>query len=80
MAKILFFAIASEITGINEINFQIKNEINVDKLWLELSLLFPKLIESKNNFRVAVDMVYVKNDFIVNDNSLIAIIPPVSGG
>ncbi|MFZ1571227.1 MAG: MoaD/ThiS family protein [Chlorobiota bacterium] len=80
MAKILFFAIASEITGINEINFQIKNEINVDKLWLELSFLFPKLIESKNNFRVAVDMVYVKNDFIVNDNSLIAIIPPVSGG
>ncbi|MEB1807456.1 MAG: molybdopterin converting factor subunit 1 [Bacillaceae bacterium] len=76
--KVLLFAQLEEIVGEREI--EIKSEpITVGQLKEVLLERYPNL-RSLDSTIVAVNEEYVKNDTLLKENDVVALIPPVSGG
>jgi len=77
--KVLFFGVAKDISEINSIDLELNKDSNV--------LDFIQIMKERysgfsaiNDFSIAVNEEYAKNDIILNDSDVVAIIPPVSGG
>lgn len=77
--KILFFGIAKDISNSGSCVFELENNSTVMVL---LQLLKERYsgFTSINDFSVAVNEEYAKNEIILKENDVVAIIPPVSGG
>lgn len=76
--KVLLFAQLEEIVGEREI--EIKSEpITVQQLKKVVLEKYPNL-RSLDSTIVAVNEEYVKNDTLLKENDVVALIPPVSGG
>lgn len=79
--KVLFFAIARELTGVNsiELELDINPEPSTESLLTSLLLLYPSLNTIK--FRFAVNKKYVsESSFLLKEGDEIACLPPISGG
>lgn len=85
-ARLLFFAKAKDIVGVDETNFLVPSIISNGVELKNLILLkFPDLRQIVDNFVLAVDQNYVNDDdddvnLRMSDGIEIAIIPPLSGG
>lgn len=77
--KTLFFGAVKDITNNNSIVMEVDKDINIEKLVDLLQQKFSNF-PSIDNFTVAVNETYVEKDFVLRNNDIIAIIPPVSGG
>lgn len=77
--KLLFFGIATDLTKLSSLEIEVTNNCTVEQLKSILLKKHPKLT-SVNSYAVAVNEEYVNNDFLLNNNDVVAIIPPVSGG
>ncbi len=77
--KILFFGITADFTGSNSNMFNCEENITVKELKIALSARYPKL-KNISEFAVAVNEEYAEDDLILDENDIVAIIPPVSGG
>lgn len=77
--KILLFGIVKDIIGQSEIDFEISGSKTIYDLKKNLFIKYPKLNDI-NKFAFAVNEEYVTDDVIIQDNDVVAIIPPVSGG
>ncbi len=77
--KTLFFGIASDIVGENELLIDLEGMSTILDLERLLISQYPNLADIKN-FAFAVNEVYVDRDYFIQQNDLIAILPPVSGG
>jgi len=77
--KLLFFGIATDLVGENSIFYELKSAASLLNLKKELMLNYPKLKNIKD-FAIAVNEEYAEDDFIIKENDVVAIIPPVSGG
>ena len=77
--KMLFFGAVKDITSNNSIDLEVDKDVNIEAL---VDLLQQKFSDfpSIDNFTVAVNETYVEKDFVLRDNDIVAIIPPVSGG
>ncbi len=77
--KMLFFGAVKDITSNNSIDLEVDKDVNIEAL---VDLLQQKFsgFPSIDNFTVAVNETYVEKDFVLRDNDIVAIIPPVSGG
>lgn len=77
--KTLFFGIARDIVGENELLFDLDGIKTIGDLEMLLIRQYPDLSDIKN-FAFAVNEVYADRDYSIQQNDLIAILPPVSGG
>lgn len=77
--KTLFFGIARDIVGENELLFDLDGFKTIGDLEMLLIRQYPDLSDIKN-FAFAVNEVYADRDYSIQQNDLIAILPPVSGG
>ena len=77
--KILFFGITTDFVGKNLLEITLQNNINVAELKVLLQQKFNKLA-NVNTYAIAVNEEYAKDELILQENDVIAIIPPVSGG
>jgi molybdopterin converting factor subunit 1 len=76
--SVLFFAQSHEITGKDQMDYEIPEGEKVAFLIDKLQSQFRDIGAIK--FRAAVNSEYVKDDYILHDGDQVAIIPPVSGG
>lgn len=77
--KLFFFGITQDLVGNHTIDLNIEKTITVTELKSELFKQFPNLNKFPN-FAVAVNEQYAKEETLINNNDVVAIIPPVSGG
>jgi len=77
--NILLFGIATDIVGANELTLDIAKNTSVHRL---KSILIDTYEGFKNvhQFAIAVNESYANDETIIQQNDIIAIIPPVSGG
>ncbi|NCP20508.1 MAG: molybdopterin synthase sulfur carrier subunit [Flavobacteriales bacterium CG_4_9_14_0_2_um_filter_35_242] len=78
IVKLLVFGIFTDIFGANQVDFELPTPINVGQLKAFIAKKFPQT--EALNFAIAVDETYADDDLIINENQIIALIPPVSGG
>ncbi len=77
--KILFFGIARDISKKNSIEIEAKESLNIEDLKKLLKNNYPNF-DVINDFSLAVNEAYTDNDYMLRNNDIVAIIPPVSGG
>ena len=77
--KILFFGAIKDIIQKKSIDLNIEKNTTVLKFKNIISKKYPNL-KHLNSYAIAVNEEYVEDDFIIKENAIIAIIPPVSGG
>lgn len=77
--KILFFGMSKDLTGTNSITFKLDKNSTVLEVRKRLLSDYPKF-SSMDSFAIAVNESYAEDETKINDNDVIAIIPPVSGG
>ncbi len=77
--KILFFGIVRDIVGKNSIDLNVSTDISVVNMQQILKKEYSGLTDIEN-YAIAVNEEYVSEEYKLNDNDVVAIIPPVSGG
>lgn len=77
--KTLFFGITTDLINASEIQIIVDEKTSIKKFKAVLKQKFPKL-ENINSYAIAVNEEYAEDDFILKENDIVAIIPPVSGG
>ncbi|KAF7991992.1 hypothetical protein HCN44_010793, partial [Aphidius gifuensis] len=79
--KILFFAKARELVGVKESNLKIPKTTCSNYLKNEIIIKFG-LESIKDNFVLAIEEEFVEDNKLLDlaDNSIVAVIPPLSGG
>lgn len=77
--KVLFFGISKDISEANSIDLELKKDSNVFD-FIQIIKERYSGFSSINDFTIAVNEEYAKNDIILNESDIVAIIPPVSGG
>ena len=77
--KILFFGIVRDIVGENSIDLDVATNISVVNMQQILKKEYSGLTDIEN-YAIAVNEEYVSEEYKLNDNDVVAIIPPVSGG
>lgn len=78
--KLLLFAAAKEIIGENQLTLQLPPSADVGTLKRTLVTEHPSLSDLVLRSAFSVDQKYANNDTVINPQSEVAMIPPVSGG
>ena len=78
--KVMFFARARELAGAGEANVDLPVGATVAHLRVELIRLYPALGALLPRCAIAVDDDYANDDRVLATESMIALLPPVSGG
>ena len=77
--KTLFFGITSDLVGETQLDLTFENYISVADFKSALKEKYPKL-ENINSYAIAVNEEYTEDNFMLKENDVVAVIPPVSGG
>ncbi len=77
--EILLFGILRDVVGKNKLVKQVVSGITLETLREDLLVKYPNLHQYQN-YTIAVNEAYTKNDYTIQDNDVVALIPPVSGG
>jgi len=77
--KILFFGIIRDLIGKNSLEFKMDDNTTILNLKESLLKEYDKLNDF-SNFSIAVNEEYVETNYILKNNDVVALIPPVSGG
>ena len=78
--QVLFFARARELAGTDSARVELAAEAHVTDALAQVAANYPALGKYLANCRTAVDEEFVTTDAPLAENSVLAIIPPVSGG
>ena len=78
--RVLFFSVLRDITGAEEVAFEVGQTERVSGLLAQCFARWPKLAAWDASLLIAVDQTYVKRDAPLHDNAEVAIMPPVQGG
>jgi molybdopterin converting factor small subunit len=77
--KLLLFVITRDLLNANEVFVEVLENSSIQNLKKELHLKYP-LLENINSYAIAVNENYASEDLILQENDVVALIPPVSGG
>lgn len=80
ITRVLFFSVLRDITGSEEINWQMPEGATVADLLENLYRRWPKLGEWDASLLVAVNQTYVKRTELLYPQCEVALMPPVQGG
>lgn len=78
--NLLFFSVLRDITGADEMPWEMALPATVNDLLTALYERWPKLGEWDGSLLVAVDQAYVKRGEPLHEGCEVAIMPPVQGG
>lgn len=78
--RVLFFSVLRDITGTDEIVFELPAGSTMTDLLAQIESRWPKLRDWQNSLLLALDQTYVKRDVLLHDGAEVAIMPPVQGG
>lgn len=76
--KLLVFGIFTDIFKANALSIEIEKPLNVGQFKEHIMDKYPQT--ASLNFAVAVDEAYAEDDVVIQENQVVALIPPVSGG
>ena len=76
---ILLFGILRDVIGENRLVKALTKNSSLEELRQELAKEFPQLNTYKN-YSIAVNETYAENEYVIKENDVLALIPPVSGG
>jgi len=77
--KALFFGIAKDLCGSQELLLDIPENMSIGQFESFLCEKFSGLNDI-SNFAFAANETFVKRDYQIKNNDVIALLPPVSGG
>lgn len=77
--KILLFGIVADLIGESSLSFGISKDSTVADFKNALTQAYPQL-KSYTTYAIAINEEYALDDKLIQDQDIIAIIPPVSGG
>jgi molybdopterin converting factor subunit 1 len=77
--QILFFGITTDLLGFSNLELEVTEASTVVNLKRLLKEKYPQL-KNMASYAIAVNESYAVNDLVLNENDIVAIIPPVSGG
>ncbi len=75
----LFFGILRDIVKENAIDLTINKGVTIANL-KEFLLKKYENLNAYSNFSIAVNEAYIDSDYVLQQNDVVALIPPVSGG
>lgn len=78
--EVLFFARARELTGNPQLRLQLPQGATVSTAAHRLEEMFPGLGQYFKCCRLALNEEFASGDALIRDKSVLAVIPPVSGG
>ena len=76
---ILLFGILRDVIGESSLKKELHKGASLMDLRQELISGYTQLNKYKN-YSIAVNEVYAEDDYILKENDVVALIPPVSGG
>lgn len=77
--KVLFFGITSDLMQTTELQITLKDGQTVADFRKQLQIDYPQL-EHLNTYAIALNEEYTIGDEVIQQNDILAVIPPVSGG
>ncbi|MDX8552471.1 MoaD/ThiS family protein [Tenacibaculum sp. 1B UA] len=77
--SILFFGIATDLIDSSSLEIELPNKSTIASFKKFLVAEFPEL-QKMSSYAVAINESYATDDVLIQENDVIAIIPPVSGG
>jgi molybdopterin converting factor small subunit len=77
--KFLLFGITTDLLEASSLTFEASKNSSVKNLKDDLLAKYPQL-ENINSYAIAVNENYANDDVVLEENDVVAIIPPVSGG
>ena len=77
--KLLLFGITRDLLNANQVFIEVLENSSIQNLKKELHLKY-HLLENINSYAIAVNENYASADLILQENDVVALIPPVSGG
>ena len=77
--QILLFGITTDLLGTSTLEIELNKESSVKDLKDILLIQYPQL-KNINSYAIAINEVYATDETTLNENDIVAIIPPVSGG
>ena len=77
--NVLLFGISTDLVGANSLEFDLLENATVSDFKNTLQKEYSQLTQL-NSYAIAVNESYADNTTILEENDIVAIIPPVSGG
>jgi len=77
--QVLFFGITTDLVNTSQLVFTINENASILNFKFLLKEKYPQL-ENINSYAIAVNESYATDEFLLKENDVVAIIPPVSGG
>jgi molybdopterin converting factor subunit 1 len=78
--RVKLFAAARELAGSDTLELEIAERPTLAELRLAVGKRVPALQRILSHALWAVDAEYAADDYVINERSEVALIPPVSGG
>lgn len=78
--RVLFFGAARDITGHDEIEFDLNSPANTESARSQILSRYPGLQRFGNSLLLAVNQEYAQSEREIHDGDELALFPPVSGG
>jgi molybdopterin converting factor subunit 1 len=76
--RVLFFGITTDLVNTSNLILEVEKSITIADFKVFLKNKYSQL-ENINSYAVAVNEEYADDDFLLKENDVVAIIPPVSG-
>lgn len=77
--QLLLFGIATDLLQTSSVEFEVSENCTIADFKIEIKNKYPQL-ENINSYAIAVNETYASDETLLNQNDVVAIIPPVSGG
>ena len=77
--NLLLFGIVRDLLASSTMEIEVPNACTVHQLKTLLIAQYP-ILKNINSYAIAVNEAYANNETVLQENDVIAIIPPVSGG
>ncbi|WP_347173331.1 MoaD/ThiS family protein [Polaribacter uvawellassae] len=77
--QLLLFGIATDLLQTSSVELEVSDNCTIADFKTEIKTKYPQL-KNINSYAIAVNEAYASNETLLNQNDVVAIIPPVSGG
>ncbi|MDG2193429.1 MAG: molybdopterin converting factor subunit 1 [Polaribacter sp.] len=77
--QLLFFGIVSDVLKTSSLEIELANTCSVQHLKAQLVAMYP-VLKNMDSYAIAVNETYATDTTTLQENDVVAIIPPVSGG
>ena len=78
--KVLVFAHLKEMIGSGSLDLELEDGTTGDELLTKLEALYPQISSHRKYLKLSMNGEYIDGSIVIEQDSEVAIFPPVSGG